>query len=235
MEIKVLASSSKGNCYFISDGVSNLLIEAGINLKRIRQQVDLMSLDGCLLTHEHKDHSGFAKEIAKYCGVYSSQYTLELLDFGKYSYNKKVIKPKISCSIGSFKIIAFNTQHDAIDPLGFLIQSTVTKEKLLFATDTYYINPKFKELDYIMIECNYKVEILLSNISKGRIKKGNANRLLKSHFEIENVKSFLKAQQLSNVKKIYLLHLSDANSDEELFKREIQAITGKEVIVCKKE
>lgn len=235
MDIKVLASSSKGNCYCISDGTSNLLIEAGISLKRIRQQVDLMSLSGCLITHEHKDHAGFAKDIAKYCGVYSSERTLALLNFGKYSYNKNYLKTKIIYTIKSFKIIAFSTQHDAIDPFGFLIQSTITKEKLLFATDTYYIKPRFKGLTYIMIECNYKKEILMNNLTKGKMLKSTVNRLLKSHFSLENVKVFLKSQDLSTVKKIYLLHLSDTNSDAELFKKEIQALTGKEVIVCEKE
>ena len=235
MEIKVLASSSKGNCYFISDGLSNLLIEAGISLRKIRKEVDLLSLTGCLITHEHQDHSAFAKDIAKYCKVYSSEHTLELLNFDDYSYNKKPIKPKQVYIIGSFKVIAFSTQHDAIDPFGYLISSTVLNENLLFATDTYYINPRFKDLHYIMIECNYQKEILYKNIGRGNVLKVNANRLLKSHMELETTKDFLNAQDLSKTKQIYLMHLSDGNSDEKLFKREIQAITGKEVIVCKRE
>jgi len=235
MEIKALASSSNGNCYFISDGKTNLLIEAGININRIRKHIDLISLAGCLITHEHKDHSKSAKDIAKYCNVFSSALTLELLDFGTYNFRKKPLQEKQIYNIGTFKVIPFETEHDAIDPFGYLIASTITNEKLLFATDTYYIKHKFKGLNYIMIECNYSKEILDYNIDKGRILKVNSDRLIRSHFELSNVKKFLKAQQLSNVKKIYLLHLSDANSDEELFKKEIQAITGKEVIVCKKE
>lgn len=69
MEIKVIASSSSGNCYFVSDGITNLLIEAGVNLNRIRKYVNPSSLSGCLISHEHLDHSKYAKEIAKYCNI----------------------------------------------------------------------------------------------------------------------------------------------------------------------
>jgi len=56
-------------------------------------------------------------------------------------------------------------------------------------------------------------------------------RILKSHFSLENVKEFLKANDLSRVQEIWLLHLSDGNSDAERFKREIQELTGKMVFI----
>jgi len=85
-----------------------------------------------------------------------------------------------------------------------------------------------------MIECNYAKEILKKNIDRGKIPKVVANRLHSSHFELENVKEFLKANDLSQCKAIYLMHLSDGNSDEARFKHEIMALTGKPVIVCQK-
>jgi hypothetical protein len=55
---------------------------------------------------------------------------------------------------------------------------------------------------------------------------------IKSHFSLENVKRFLQANDLSRVQEIWLLHLSDGNSDETRFKREIQELTGKPVIIA---
>ena len=43
---------------------------------------------------------------------------------------------------------------------------------------------------------------------------------------------FLRANDLSRVKEIHLLHLSDENSNAERFKREIQEISGKPVYVA---
>src|SRR5699024_3504053 len=122
-------------------------------------------------------------------------------------------------------------QHDVSEPYGFLLANK-QGEKLLFATDTFYIRYKFKGLTHLLIECNYSMDILNENIVTGRVHKGMKNRLIKSHFSLENVKEFLKVNDLSKVQEIHLLHLSDSNSDEELFKREVQELTGKAVYIA---
>jgi len=232
MEIIPIASSSLGNCYYISDGSSHLLIECGIRLDKIAKSipVNLTELNGCLITHEHKDHSLSAEKLLRYCHIFASKGTLDELAIESYKYKQHEIKHYQALRIGTFAVIGFNVQHDAKEPLGFLIYSSITKEKLLFATDTFYIKPKFAGLDYIMIECNYAKDILDKNDTNKKVK----NRLYSSHFELENVKEFLKANDLSQVKAIYLMHLSDGNSDEIRFKHEIMALTGKPVIVCQK-
>lgn len=236
MEIIPIASSSNGNCYYISDGSSHLLIECGIRIDKIAKAipVNLTELNGCLISHEHKDHSLSASKLLRYCHIFASKGTLEELSIESYKYKQHEIKHNQALRIGTFAVIGFNVQHDAKEPLGYLIYSEATKEKLLFATDTFYIQSKFAKLNYIMIECNYAKEILKKNIDGGKIPKVVANRLFSSHFELENVKEFLKANDLSQVKAIYLMHLSDGNSDEIRFKHEIMALTGKPVIVCSK-
>ncbi|MCK9467568.1 MAG: MBL fold metallo-hydrolase, partial [Candidatus Absconditabacterales bacterium] len=219
MKINCLASSSEGNCYHISDGNSQLLLECGIKLKDIRKSgIKLTEIDGCLITHEHKDHSKFASEIVEYTHIYASKGTLESVNLKSYKYRSDVVQVNKQFKVSTFEIIPFEVKHDAKEPLGFLIYSTSTKEKLLFATDTYYIFNRFKGLNYIMVECNYSKDILLKNIDNGFIDKVVAKRLLESHFELENVKDFLKAQDLSKCVAIYLLHLSSGNSDEARFK-----------------
>lgn len=103
---------------------------------------------------------------------------------------------------------------------------------MLYATDTYYIRYKFSDLTHIMVECNYSMDILRSNVETGLIDKALKNRILKSHFNLEHVKEFLKANDLSKVQEIWLIHLSDSNSDAERFKQEIQELTGKVVFVA---
>ena len=83
-----------------------------------------------------------------------------------------------------------------------------------------------------MIECNYSKKILDENIAAGRVPMVQKNRLLKSHFSLKNVKDFLNANDLSKVNEIWLLHLSDRNSNAERFKREIQEISGCPVYIA---
>src|SRR5699024_9625093 len=104
--------------------------------------------------------------------------------------------------------------------------------KLLFATDTYYVRYRFTGLTHMIVGCNYSMDILEENIASGRVHKAMKRRLSKSHFSLENVKEFLKANDLSKVQEIHLMHLSNDNSDEARFKREIQELTGKPVYIA---
>jgi len=125
----------------------------------------------------------------------------------------------------------FDVKHDAAEPLGFL-WANKDGDKLVFITDSYYSPYKFNGLTHIMIECNYSMEILNENIANGKVPRIMKKRLLKSHFSLENVKDFLRINDLSRVQEIWLLHLSDNNSDEALFKQEIQELTGKVVYIA---
>lgn len=232
MEIKVIASSSKGNCYLLDDGKTQILIEAGITFNKLIRKVNISNISGVLVTHEHQDHAKAVSDLIRRCKrVYSSQETFDALGIEKNVLAKPIVEYQLQM-IKTFAIIPFPTQHDAAKPLGFLIKSLVTNEVVLFATDTYYVKNKFEGLNYIMIECNYANDILEK---RDNISKKQKDRLYKSHFELENVKDFLRNQDLSQVKEIYLMHLSSGNSDEERFKREIQELTGIPVYVCQEE
>lgn len=232
IEITTLASSSKGNCYRITDGKTPLLLEAGIPYKEIRQRLNFQTSDiaGCLITHEHKDHCKAARDIMLAgVDVYASWGTFNAAHLGGHRSN--VIQPLKQFNIGTWTILPFETEHDAAEPLGFLL-ANAAGDKLLYATDTYYVRYRFRGLSHIMVECNYSVDILRANVEAGIVPAELKNRLLRSHFSLENVKEFLKANDLSKVQEIWLIHLSDGNSDAERFKREIQELTGKPTYIA---
>ena len=83
-----------------------------------------------------------------------------------------------------------------------------------------------------MIEANYDPDVLLSNIRINYMDSGRAKRVITSHMSIDTTIQTLKSFDLSLVKQIYLLHLSNDNSNAELFKERVQAIIGKEVYIC---
>lgn len=208
----------------LKDGDSYLLLEAGIQPKIM--QLDWSKIEGVLISHEHQDHAKYAKEIIKRTGadLYCSEGTSSVLR-GVPSHRVHVASSKRSFNIGGWKIMPFDVEHDAKEPLGFLIE-TPTKRRVLFATDTYYIRYKFTGITHLMIECNYDLDILEDNFLSRKIDKKQRLRIITSHFELSNVKQFLKVNDLSKLQEVHLLHLSDRNSDAEQFKREIQAIVG---------
>ncbi|XQY90674.1 MBL fold metallo-hydrolase [Metabacillus sp. HB246100] len=232
IEVTALASSSKGNCYSVTDGHTPLLLECGINYREIQKGLDfsMSEIAACLVTHEHGDHSKSVKDVLK-TGIdtYASYGTWDALrlDGHHRAHPVKALEP---FTIGTWTILPFDVQHDVSEPYGFLLANK-SGDKLLFATDTYYIRYKFRGLTHLLVECNYSLEILNENILNGKVPQVMKKRLLKSHFSLENVKEFLKENDLSKVQEIWLLHLSDSNSNADLFKKEIQKLTGRVVHV----
>ena len=230
MEIEVLASGSTGNCYYITDGSTPILIECGIPWKKIQQGLNFKTSEiaGCLVTHEHLDHSKAVREVMRAgIDVYASQGTIDAL--GLSGHRIKAVREQFK--IGSWTILPFGIEHDAAEPLGFLLASKCG-EKLLFATDTFYVRYRFNALTHIIVECNYDIDVLIANVDAGLVPMALKSRLLKSHFSFENVKKFLMANDLSKVQEIWLIHLSHGNSDAEKMKREIMELTGKPVYIA---
>ena len=81
LKIAILGSGSKGNCSLISDGRTNILLDAGLSptviVKRLSEfGLDVGDLDGLLLTHEHDDHVKAVEVLAPFTHVYSHPDTL---------------------------------------------------------------------------------------------------------------------------------------------------------------
>lgn len=227
-----IASSSKGNCYRISDGTTPLLLEAGVRLAKVREVIGftVTELGGCLITHEHSDHSRYVKELVK-AGVdcYMSAGTADALEVESHRIHR--VRALEKFTIGSWSILPFDAVHDAREPLGYLLASGT--DKLLFVTDTAYITHRFTGLTHIMIECNYCAEVLDRNVANGSVSAQMKKRLLFSHFGLEKVAEFMRATDRSRLKEVWLLHASNGNSDAAMMKRTIQGIAGCPVYVAK--
>lgn len=190
---------------------------------RLRRALFLTSIS-------YADHSKAIKDIMK-AGIdcYLSKGTVEALEISGHRIN--IVKAKRHLTIGTWTVLPFDTEHDSVEPLGFLL-SNQDGEKLLYATDTYYLKYRFQGLTHIMLETNYSLDILQNNVEIGSVDHALKNRTIRSHMSLENAKKLLMANNLSKVQEIWLIHLSEGNSDEKRFKREIQELTGKMVFVA---
>ena len=242
MKITVLSSGSKaGNCYCISDGASSLLLDAGIPIAKIQEGVGyrLSEISGVLITHRHKDHSKALCDLLEFgTDVYALPNVFESCKIRNH-HRRHDLQNGISetgeirymVRVGSFIVVPFEVKHD-VPNLAFYIRSVVTKETLLYFTDTYYLVPRFRELHYILAEANYDPDALNAAISAGYLPEFFKARLVKTHMSIDTLLELLQANDLSQIRQIYLLHLSDHNSREGEFKKKVQQITGAEVYVA---
>ena len=238
MDIEILASGSKGNCYKIKTNGTTLLIECGISFKEIQKKLKfkMHEIDACLITHSHRDHAKAVKDMLK-SGIdcymsYGTAEELEVLNHHRtkiFNHNGNHIY--VNEMINNVYVKAFHTVHDTKEPIGFVIADG-EDNKLVFMTDTAYSPYKICGMTHLMIECNYDKKTLDDNSKQGLLNLDLRNRIVSNHMSLETVIGFLKANDLSRLKKIYVMHLSEHNSDEELIKSEIQKITGKSVVIC---
>ena len=233
MKIKPLASSSDGNAYLISDDNSTILIECGLPMSELQRlsNYTIASVDGCLISHEHADHALSCEEVmALGVDCYMSKETAVSL-MVESNHRTNIIESEKEFGIGSFKVLPLAMNHD-VPCLGFVLYSVISEEALFFATDTFYVQWRIPNLTYIMIEANYDKDILNERIMNGDTAMPAKDRLLKSHMEVENTIRWLKNNDLSKVKRIYLMHLSGGSANAKDFKMRVQAETGRPVSVC---
>ena len=106
----------------MTDGNTPLLLECGIPIKEIQKGLGfgLRETEGCLISHEHKDHSKAAASIAKRgIDCYMSNGTAVFMGGSFPGYRFKPIEAGEQFKIGTWTILPFDTQHDAAEPLGF--------------------------------------------------------------------------------------------------------------------
>jgi phosphoribosyl 1,2-cyclic phosphodiesterase len=227
MKLTVIGSSSKGNGYVIQDENEALVIEAGVSLSRLMEAVsfNLKKIAGCIVTHEHGDHSKHADMYMRN-GVrtFMSKGTSEKIKLNKYS-RPMILNSHETVKVGAFSVMPFKVEHDAEEPLGFFIYHSKIGN-LLFLTDTYYTEYKFKNLNHVIVEANYCREIIKRRFEQNDIHPVVYFRLFKSHMSIQSTLELLEANDLSSVKNIVLIHLSDNNSDAVSFKKQVEEQTG---------
>lgn len=228
VRIESVASSSKGNSYFITDGETPLLLEAGIRFDLIRKAVKsfglrLSNVGGVIVSHEHMDHFRAVPDLMKAAiDCYMSAGTASKKKVDGHRVHR--VQAGRQFRIGTWLIKPFETVHDAEEPLGYVLASGDVK--LMFATDTACLPGQFQGLTHIMVECNYCEEVLERNVEGGYISPHMKRRLLFSHFGLGNVVKFLKETDTSKLREIHLLHASGGNSDVALIKRTVQGVTG---------
>ncbi len=230
MQLKIIGTGSKGNAYLLENEEEALLIECGVPFKEINKAIDFnfKKLQGCILTHEHNDHAMSANDLLS-SGVYvwATEKTHEAL--GTVMHHRACVLQRFNTDIiGNFKVMPFDVKHDAADPCGFLIYHPDTGT-ILFITDASYCKYRFGNLNNIIVEANYDTAIAKKKLSEMEFLR---NRILQSHMSLDTCVDLLKANDLSKVNNIVLIHLSDSNSDEQAFNKRVSDETGKNVTVA---
>lgn len=226
MRLYVIGTGSSGNAYLLArDDGRALLLDAGVNIKRIEQAIytSRLHVEACLVTHEHGDHAKAVRDLTK-LGIkcYGTPGTASVVH-GVIPFPLHSVK-----LFAGFLVMPVPVNHDAIEPCAFLFTDPDTMEKMIYATDTYFLTNKYPGLNYWLIECNYCEEMLTEDTPPIL-----AKRLSTSHMSLKRLCDVFRANDLSRCRKIILCHISHDRGDPEMMRRRIRDQTGKNVEIAR--
>jgi len=223
MNIKTIASSSSGCSYIVESGGYQLIIDCGIPLKKIRSALDhdLSKVVGCIVSHSHGDHAKYLPQLEKETTIpiFCTAGTKE--KFGLKTATVWNPEGGLYNIAFQFYIKPVPLVHD-VENCGFIILAgeSPNVKRLLYATDTGELNYTIPGLTHLMIEANYSFDLLVKSTSD----KSMIKRVQETHLDIDQAVEFVKRHP--DLEEIHLIHLSDNNSDEKLFKRMVQDVCG---------
>lgn len=224
MQLHVIGSSSKGNCYILESSSEALILEAGCKLMEVKKALhwQLSKVVGCAVSHEHNDHAGYA---AEYAAAGIKVLALPAVQQAKdIKRNAIAVELGKAYKMGSFVLQPFAVMHD-VPCVGYMVKQQELG-KLVFFTDTFACKYRFKGVSTYMVEANYCDELLEANIEAGKVPMLLRNRLMTSHMELHNTIDFLRSSDLSSVRNIVLVHLSAGNAEAARFEEAVMAATG---------
>ena len=205
-KLTVLSSSSDGNSYLLSCGEDSLLLDLGVDFKKVLKAVDydIRKIKGCLCSHIHADHTKHIPDALKYqLKVYSCPSVAEKFD------GVNILKIGHKYRIGSFYVQTLPVPHGDCECYAYIIDHEDIG-RLLFATDLSDFPYKVKDCNHIMLECNNSLDMIVDNMVEGHFNKAASN----THLDMDNCFEVLHRLETPNLQSIILLHLSDWNSNE---------------------
>ena len=207
--INILGTGSDGNCAIISDGETDIMIDAGLKIG-----LDYATkVAAVLITHDHiSDHCRYAKALASVYArpIYATKGTMGKLDIPMWAQN--VVRYNEPFDIGTLRIIPFPTSHDAAEPCGYFIGNR-RKETIAWISDTGTLDSVELDADCYCIEANYDEETLEGRLESGAVYAGLHARLTSDfgHLSIQQTGEWL-SHNARNDATIIILHRSKNNA-----------------------
>ncbi len=217
MRFSVLGSGSAGNATILECGSTRILIDAGLSAKQIcarleALEIDPKSISAILLTHEHGDHIRGLKNFLKKQSspIYTTAETAHVVrESGVDNAEWNTFEAGQEFVINHLTVSSFAIQHDAVDPVGYVVSNGNFRFGLL--SDAGYVTSSvkihLKKLSALFVEANYDEELLeLDTKRPWSIKQRIASR--HGHLSNLQVEELIREISHSGLSRIVFGHLS---------------------------
>lgn len=226
MRIVNLSSGSKANSTFVGFNDSKILIDAGLVEKKLIEHLQMIKeniadIKAIFVTHEHVDHIRAIKTLAKNYDM-DFYFHEELIESGalkdiKFKEGKLHSFSSNMVNIGDLQIQPFDISHDAVHPVGFVINVFGSSAKAGFVTDLGVVTDAVKRAlintKIVFLESNYDEEMLFGGKYPFLLKKRIAGE--KGHLSNNQSLELAKFLYENGTKCFVLSHISENNNTYE--------------------
>ncbi|HEY8992084.1 MAG TPA: MBL fold metallo-hydrolase [Luteolibacter sp.] len=224
MRLAVLGSGSSGNSAVVEVGGVRLMVDAGLSAKQLVDRsrvlgIEPRSLDGILLTHEHGDHIRGLRVLLRQAPlpVYATAATAHVVrEGGVEGATWKIFDAGQKFRIGAVEVEPFAIQHDAVDPVGFVIAHDSYRLGLL--SDAGFVTRSMVErlrgVHGLFVEANYDDAMLEADTKRPWSTK---QRISSRHGHLSNAQAAELVAELAHpgLRRVVLGHLSrDCNAPD---------------------
>jgi phosphoribosyl 1,2-cyclic phosphodiesterase len=228
----MLASGSKGNAIYVSNGETSVLIDAGlpgveIERRMASRSIPVSEISAIIVSHEHADH-------IRGVGVLARKYDLPVFISAKTQHAAAAHLGRVdtfslfSCgsdfAVDGLRFHPFSTSHDADDPVGFTIHCG--KQKIGIATDlgiaTAMVKEHLKGCGCIVLEANHDLKMLEDGPYPWPLKQRIRSRI--GHLSNESSRELLMDVLHDELRYVVLAHLSETNNTPE---KALSVVTGR--------
>jgi phosphoribosyl 1,2-cyclic phosphodiesterase len=230
LAVCVLASGSRGNAIFISDGTTGILLDAGLSASEIKRRLKSRGLshrdlDAILLSHEHSDHIQSVGVLSRQLKlpIYLSRKIKKRTLLGNSVHELRTFECGRSFQINDVTVHPFSVSHDAADPVGFTIGQNGSR--IGIATDLGFATPQLtahlQGCHLLILEANHDSQMLMNGPYPWPLKKRIQSR--RGHLSNQQSKDLLQELQHRHLQHVILAHLSETNNNPQKVLAEITA------------
>lgn len=234
--ICMLSSGSKGNSIYISDGITSVLIDAGLSGVEIERRMKSKglspeNLDAIIVSHEHADHIHGVGVLSRRFAlpVYLSHKTYKAASsfLGRIEV-VRTFECGMNFKINDISFHPFSISHDAEDTAGFTISQNSTK--IGIATDlgiaTTMVKEHLKKCSVLILEANHDPDMLANGPYPWPLKQRIKSRT--GHLSNEQSKALLQEIQHDNLEHVILSHISETNNTHQ----KAISVVGQAITCC---
>jgi phosphoribosyl 1,2-cyclic phosphodiesterase len=223
-----LGSGSKGNCTYIGDRYSGVLIDCGISCRQIFTRLEQIGfpepiIDAVLITHEHADHVAACRVLEKRLHKHQSTAAVFAMTAGTAAgLNPKVqpqdirqIQAGHPFRIGEWLIEPYCVPHDTRDPVGYVVERRGVRMGVIsdLGRSTRLVERQLASMDAALVEFNHDADMLMDGDYPWRLKQ--RIRGPHGHLSNEQAADLIARGASTRLRHVLLGHVSEENNDPE--------------------